>query len=257
MNSVKIWWFKSNFIYTSLNRTWRRIFYLSLAFCFCYEILFLNITAPVDWFVGLGKFSSQVLYGYCTGFILYFLTVHLPTATKQIKLYRHNRNELVFISEEINKIFRAIKMVPSDAIAWNLLPKEVREGLAKINPNDQVHLHGQPIDAAPSHSFNSFYIFIEHQKNIITQKIHHLLLFQDLISEDTLKYVTYIDNSLSFIDHWKGIIFPNQTADFMSFAFEYLPYYNKMVIETFNNGSTLLEKISRMTYDEERSLNRN
>ena len=145
----KYFYYYSKLIFKTLNKFWFLLFIFSISFCFTYEVFLINTVAPVDWFVGLGKFSSQFFYGYIGGFAFYFLTVHIPMIEKRIKLSRYIHNHICLLDREISNLFGSISKNKISKIDKSLTSKEIESYLLEINPNLTFHENGMPVKNAP------------------------------------------------------------------------------------------------------------
>jgi hypothetical protein len=224
---------KLSFIWVGLcyklsNKILLILFILMLAFSIAYECYLTQIPAPYEWFIGVGKVSINLAYGFCTGYIFYLFTVHAPYVNKQARLNRFIGNKITEIVNEIFELFKSLGV--AQFASFDEFKNNLHEALTKINPQENFKVNVHSILQFPN-----FYSYLFWWKKRLANLIKDLFSFEDLLEMKALKYLSYIEDKLSLLD--KAIITPPPNSDvtFLEFYLEQLHSYSKMIESTHYN----------------------
>lgn len=238
MNNINIVRFQLYYRY--LNKFWFGIFIMCILLSFTYEIFLVNIPAPFNWMIGTGKVLSQIVYGYSTGYLVYFLTVFVPQIDKKIHLFQYLANRLFSLRKCIDEIFQLnYKTFTSES---NVLSKEeVKRYLKSFDPKKPFHAKL----TVGYHYFSSFYEYLDFKINQINFEIDLIMRHQDLLDLVVIRNISLIQDNLNNYKSFFPILFPkNEDGEYLSTFLENLPLYASRLSAANNKSYRLLAFIN-------------
>lgn len=219
---------------------WAIIFLFCFLFGLLYELLLVEIEAPYKWFVGIGRFSIQLSYGYMAGYIFYFLTVHIPALEKKIHMYRFTHNSIVHLDRVIRTIY---EKCPKPVGEFNTAV-EIKNWLKTINPLDKYYesLRGglNPLE------YPNFYSFLFSKRVLINSQIQILMNHQDIFSVNTIKNLTHISDAMNKLELFAMFIPGNKDAEILSICLESIPLYMNEINNDLRVGIMEYHRINLM-----------
>ncbi|MHA4265472.1 hypothetical protein ACX16L_11525 [Bacillus cereus] len=171
----------------------RALFYIAVAWVVAYEFYLVNIP---EWFPKasvLGTIADKICFAYITGFIFFFVNVHLSGHMHKVKMYRYVKNKTALIRRRSINLMLTIKKANKLDITNNSIPSkdELTELCQKVDPRkalDSVGFLEVPFD-----NWFNYIDFINSETKLL---IKDLLFIRDALDSDTLRFLTDIEECL-------------------------------------------------------------
>ena len=216
----------------------------SLLFSIVYNLFLLAIPAPYKWMIGLGVVFINLVYGYIITYFFYTLTIVWPSVKRRVQLFTYINNKTVYIDLEIKAIFESLGL---DSFQSNAeFNQQLYDKLVVFA------LHGQTSRThVDSFLFPTFYHYLLFKLQRIKVLLQELLVFQDMLTVDTVRYISRLDNAIYHLTRLNYDLMQDVKAMYIYTDLVNLPFYGYMIYRMSHFKTEHLSRLTPSKYDNE------
>lgn len=192
----------------TIRKDLRGIFIIALISILVIDLWLINIPAFFPVLATLGEIYYKICLAYITGFIFYFLNVHLQSEKNKVKTYRYINNKCGNIDSLIICLIASMRLANGQSPRPNagLNDEEELLTLCKgINPLNKFQLY-IPYNRTFT-NWSECMIFFSKEIKVVLQE---LLIVRDTINSELIGVLTDIDEYLDELNRLKGTALANK-----------------------------------------------
>ncbi|WHY73448.1 hypothetical protein [Fictibacillus enclensis] len=203
------------------------LFFIAAMSIFLYDFWLINIP---EWFSGasiVGATYYKICFAYITGFIFFFVNVHLQSYKLKVKTFRYVNNKTLAIKNYSFHLLRALQLASSNHVISpdDSQTKTLAILCHNINPNNPL-TYGQK-GIVIRDWYSCFKLIDEETKSLIKD----LFSIKDALDTEFLRILTNIDDTLdNHINFTKGYKIGNKNLDaWASSINDYIDLCNELI----------------------------
>lgn len=187
------------------------LYTLGVAICLILLFDFYLFNIP-NWFSKAdvwGQIFYKICFAYITGFIFFFINVHLQNERAKVKMHLYIHNKIADILSANQDLIATIILNSNETIT-NYRPEkqELKEYCLKVNPHKYCSIPKLP------GFFENWFVAINHIHKINKEAIDDLFNIRDNISIDVLELLSKIEDTLkNHVNLTKGLSMGNQDLE--------------------------------------------
>ncbi|TJY42679.1 hypothetical protein E5161_07460 [Cohnella pontilimi] len=214
--------------------TVRKELLVILIVCFVAIILFDSVLFRIpEWFTTAaiwGEMLYKLCFAYITGFVFYFLNIHLEKERAKVKLYVYIHNKIADIVRLNHDLMDTIVQASQKTVEnYNPSLEEIKQYCLSVNPHQRCAIPRLPFE------FNNYFLMIDFVHKDLKRIIDDLISIQANISIDVLELLAKIEDTVdNHVNLFQGVPTANRDLEVIHNGIHQLNGYTNDLYKTFH-----------------------